>query len=190
MKKMFTIISVLLISGSVWAQEEILFDGEFTSGGFGGPSFKYSEVLGSGGYFTGGYGGWLINHQFMIGGGGYGLVSKLQSPLDSAEINMGYGGAMFQYIHEPNKIYHFTGSILIGAGGIDQVNDTKYHGMGRPNTFFVIEPAVAAEVNITKYFRIEAGVSYRYVSSYSRYGITEADLRNTAFNLTFKFGKF
>ena len=186
MKKLMTILFLLMISFSAFSQEEeTLLSGNFTSGGFGGPVVKFTEINKEFGLMVGGYGGWLINHQFMIGGGGYGLTKGLTSPLDSTEVNFGYGGFMLEYAHNPSRLYHFTGSLLIGSGGLgtEKMNRDR-------NVFFVLEPTLSMEVNVTNYFHIAGGVSYRYVSGIDSFGFSDDDFSNAAITLTFKFGKF
>jgi hypothetical protein len=82
---------------------------------------------------------------------------------------------------------------LIGAGGVNY-RDEYYSSWEDWNynsdEFFVLEPALNVELNITSFFRINAGASYRYIS-----GINYDNLRNEDFSgfsgvLTFKFGSF
>lgn len=181
-----TILFSAMISISAFAQEEeTLLGGNFTSSGFGGPVVKFTEIHKEFGLIVGGYGGWLINHQFMIGGGGYGLAKSIKSPLDSSEVDFGYGGFMFEYAHNPSKLYHFTGSLMIGSGwmGNNKMDSNK-------KTLFVLEPTVSMEVNVTSYFHIAGGVSYRYVSGINSLGFSDDDFTNTSITLTLKFGKF
>jgi len=58
------------------------------------------------------------------------------------------------------------------------------------DSFFVIEPSVHVNLNVTTFFRIAAGVSYRYVSGLNSTLSTNADLSGPSGVLTFKFGMF
>jgi hypothetical protein len=60
----------------------------------------------------------------------------------------------------------------------------------KSNSFFVLEPSVNANLNVTHSFRIAAGVSYRYVSGLKSIVSTNADLSGPSAVLTFEFGKF
>lgn len=54
---------------------------------------------------------------------------------------------------------------------------------------FVAEPAVNVELNVTNWFRVAAGASYRYVSSMSAIrGIENKDLSGVSGQLALKFG--
>ena len=62
MKRLFIcLLSILLVAPSL-AQEETLVEGEFHSGGYGGPVWKAGLVNGKVGLYSGGRGGWIINH--------------------------------------------------------------------------------------------------------------------------------
>jgi hypothetical protein len=54
----------------------------------------------------------------------------------------------------------------------------------------VLEPAVQANLNITKFFRISAGASYRYVSGVTSPATTNKKLSGPGAVLTLRFGKF
>lgn len=55
--------------------------------------------------------------------------------------------------------------------------------------FFTFEPAVGLELNVTKYFRLNAGVSYRLVSGITHVsGISDAALSGFTGEIALKFG--
>jgi hypothetical protein len=56
--------------------------------------------------------------------------------------------------------------------------------------FFVAEPEVNIMLNVTEYFRIGLGSSYRYVKGSNIQGFSDRDLSSYAVNLTFKVGVF
>ena len=56
--------------------------------------------------------------------------------------------------------------------------------------FFVLELSADANLNVTRFFRIAAGASYRYVSGLKSVITTTIDLSELSAILTFKFGKF
>jgi hypothetical protein len=49
---------------------------------------------------------------------------------------------------------------------------------------------VNAEVNITRWFHLNAGVSYRVVSGVGQERLTDSDFSGAAAALHFKFGRF
>ena len=57
---------------------------------------------------------------------------------------------------------------------------------------FVVEPGVNLEINLVKFLRFSAGISYRYIygTKFDVVDITDEDLSNLSFNASFKFGFF
>jgi hypothetical protein len=202
----FTLIAFLfLIVGAVHAQdEETLLGGGFESGGYGAPVVKFTNVKGEFGVMVGGYGGWLINHAFMIGGGGYGLATRhlihpasgtTNTPEDR-RMQFGYGGGILEFIFSPKSVVHSTVTLLIGGGEVsmqdywDDFNDFTHGYESQKDGLFVLEPSVNVEVNVTSFFRVNAGGSYRFVSGTNMFGLTNEDLSGASINLALKFGSF
>jgi hypothetical protein len=212
MKKLLSILAVIIFtSACTFAQEETLIgNGEVSNGGFGGPVVKYTQINSKSAVLVGGRGGWIINHSFIIGGGGYGLVNNIQSnstiwsPFfnDKPYINFGYGGLELEYIIQSDKLLHFSVITLIGAGGVsyrdnlwddewDNDSDDDDDDWDSPNDeFFVFEPGANLELNIASFFRINAGVSYRFISGVNMVDLSNNDLAGPAASLTLKFGSF
>jgi len=174
----------------------------FTSGGFGAPVLKVTAIDGQTALFVGGRGGWVINRTFVIGGGGYGLVTHTPiAGLNGTSLQVGYGGGELEYILTSDEAIHASFMMLIGAGGahmgVDSLNGGM-NGWGRGHlastTFFVLEPQVNVEINLTRWFRIGAGVSYRYTNgadmTVQQATINDASLRGVAGVLTLKFGVY
>lgn len=189
--KKIGLLMIVLISAAAWAQEETLISGKIESGGFGGPVVKMTQFIDKSGVLVGGRGGWIINHTFVVGGGGYGLVNEITAPNDSL-LSIGYGGLELEYIHRSNKILHFTFQTLIGGGGVeyrDKRNKDAQNSIAN-DEFFVIEPGLNVNLNVSKNFRIGLGGSYRYVTGVSLRGLENSDLSGPTALLTFKFGRF
>jgi len=174
----------------------------FTSGGFGAPVLKVSAVDGQTALFVGGRGGWVINKTFVIGGGGYGLVTYTPvTGLKGTSLQVGYGGGELEYILASDEAVHASLMMLIGAGGAQMRIDSLGGGMDHwergslaSTTFFVFEPQVNIEMNLTQWFRVGAGISYRYTNganmSVQGSTINDASLRGVAGVLTLKFGVY
>ena len=86
---------------------------------------------------------------------------------------------------ETRNLVHFSFYTLIGGGGANY-NEEDQNG----DTFFVIEPGVNALFNVTDFFRIGGGVSYRLISGVNLDGVSDTDLSGASVALTFKFGSF
>lgn len=199
MKTLFKLsIISLLLSFQIFAQEQTLVgNGEITNGGFGGPVIKYTQIKNEPAVLIGGRGGWIINHTFVIGGGGYGLANQIEADnfIDFSKpyINFGYGGLELEYIIQSDQIVHFSVYTLIGAGGVnyrDNMHSSWDNWDYNSDEFFVLEPALNVEVNITSFFRINAGANYRYISGVNYDNLKNEDLAGFSGVLTLKFGNF
>ena len=180
-------------------------DGEVTFGGYGGPKVAYSSFDGKDIWLVGGRGGVIINHSLVLGGAGYGIVN---SPIytnfthrdltyDEAYLQGGYGGFIIEGIIWPKKIVHISVPVLIGAGGImftdqrypDEHSDFQNHVIVH-NAFFVVEPGVEVELNVVRFMRLTAGVSYRYAPKLELPNIDSGAFNSLTTSISFKFGKF
>jgi hypothetical protein len=106
---------------------------------------------------------------------------------------MGYGGVLLAYINNSHRLIHLTVETLIGGGGIsyydDEGNDPfndEYNG----DAFFIVEPGVNFELNISRRLRFAAGASYRITSGVEFQDLKDGDITGPAINLMLKFGKF
>ncbi|UCD37860.1 MAG: hypothetical protein JSW54_13735 [Fidelibacterota bacterium] len=190
-----TFILVCLLSPML-AQEQTLFTGRIDHGGFGGPILQLTQIDDQTGVLIGGHGGWIINHVVYVGGGGVGLANEIEvsSAADSLPyLNLGYGGLELGVILASNKLVHFTVSSLIGGGGVNYRGtswDGDYQAGTIDDAFFVLEPALHLELNVTKNMRVALGGSYRYVSGIDLEGLSDSMISGPSASLTFKFGRF
>jgi hypothetical protein len=177
-------------------QAETLFSGNHVShGGFGGPAVQIGNVAGETGVWVGGRGGWIINldehHGVSLGGGGYGLVTNHRSPINPDLYALGgYGGFIVEYINQSYRLAHFTATTLIGGGGL-MLRDRDFDDVSDDtDSFFVLEPGVNLELNVTGFFRIGAGLNYRLTHGIGRFGFSDDDFSGFNGIITLKFGKF
>ncbi|MDZ7334877.1 MAG: hypothetical protein ONB13_09860 [candidate division KSB1 bacterium] len=198
MKTTGVILMLLLLATSVFSQQETLFSGEIDHGGFGGPVVKFSSINGKFGVLVGGRGGWIIDHKLMIGGGGYGLANYVAAnrlgPLNEKYLDFGYGGLEIEWVVNSDKLLHFSFHTLIGAGAIQYRNEARDITFGdMPNdALFVLEPGATLDLNVTTWFRLSAGASYRYITGVeegSRLSSNQ-DLSGPSAILMLRFGKF
>jgi hypothetical protein len=164
--------------------EQTLVSGDIESGGCGGPVLKLSGINDTFAVFVGGRGGWIINHSFIIGGGGYGLVTDVF--VSGNKLNMAYGGLWTEYILSSDNLVHFTFGTLIGMG------NAHFDPEGKDQrTYFVLEPEANVELNVVRFFRLCAGVSYRFAIGVSGLsGVSDASLSGLSANIFCKFGRF
>jgi len=195
MKTFALVTALLLIALPVLAQEETLISGKIESGGFGGPVVKFGVFNGETGILVGGRGGWIINHTFILGGGGYGLTNnvnaKMLGPNGERYVNFGYGGLELEYIPQSDKLVHLSFMMLIGGGGVGWRDEDMAVGHNSASdAFFIVEPAVNATLNVTPFFRISAGASFRMITGVNSSVSSNASLGGPSGILTFRFGTF
>lgn len=185
MKGLWLFTALLVWASPAFAQEQTLVSEDFHSGGFGAPVVKFSEVANEFAVFAGGRGGWIINHTFVLGGGGYGLANDIRfsDSVTGRDIEFGYGGLELEYINSSSRLVHFSVYLLIGGGGLSGT-------VLEDESVFVLEPALNGELNITSFFRLNAGVGYRWVSAVDNPGFEDSDFSALYGQLTAKFGAF
>jgi len=200
MKNLIAFLVLFILTLPALAQRnQTLIRGRVDSGGFGGPVVKFSSFNGDPAAFVGGRGGWILNFRdgqtFILGGGGYGLVSEHKTGTatvferEPLYYNVGYGGFELEYINHTRRLIHAGGMVLIGGGAINY-RDNQFDTYGKDDPFFVVEPGLHLELNVTDFFRIAGGASYRFTTGVSLDQLDDDDLSGPSGMLTFKFGKF
>lgn len=191
--------------------------GKLEHGGYGGPQIKVGQFEDYTSVMIGGRGGWVINHTFTLGIAGFGMVNaptvsynNIENIDVDAAIRSGYGGFFLEYTNSPNSVIHFTGNVLIGWGslafdedqdffdGMNHLDDDNHDFDDDPwAAYFIVEPSIGIEMNITSFFRVGFEGSYRFSnrigSGNSFRSISEIEDYNMdgfSGNLVFKFGAF
>jgi len=201
MKRILFALTLLAVALPAMAQQQTLLGGNiYHHGGYGGPVIATTQIGPNSdtAVLVGGHGGWLINHQFIIGGGGYGVVNTIdvdwqETPVPM-QMQLGYGGIYLGYIRNPNTLTHFMVDALIGWGGAGihdkDWENTEEDDMYASDAFFVLEPGVHLELNVTDFFRVMVGATYRHIEGADVAGLTDENLSGLSGKLTFKFGSF
>lgn len=217
MKKILITLIILLSAAFIAAQETdpeeksndnppqtlISLGSDISFSGFGGPTVAFSKIGDSYSTLVGGRGGLIINgaeHGAVIGFSGSGMAypndrekltgvdytGTLDTPL------LGYGGLLLQYHYQPKSLFHFAAGTTIGSGSFMYAenldDDPNHHDNG--DQFFYIEPELTAYINVTRFFRVGAGVSYRYSYGINSTDFKDSDFRNANMKLLFEFGWF
>ena len=201
MKRLFFLLVMMTAAMPALAQQESLVGGDsVTYGGFGGAILKMTRIYGESAWMVGARGAWMFNRRFYVGGGAYGLATDIQAPVkvrqeflrDNLELDMVYGGMELEYIVASNKLVHWSVYSLIGAGNVGFADETASNekDFDKMDAVFVVEPALNATVNVTKWFRVSAGVSYRRIFDFQLAGADGSDVSGLAGALTLRFGKF
>ncbi|MBL7854264.1 MAG: hypothetical protein JNL17_07690 [Cyclobacteriaceae bacterium] len=186
-----SLVVVLALTSRVSAQDaETVFGkgGPKVRGAYGAAVEKFSSIDGQFAHFIGGYGGVLFTNHLMIGAGAYALINGNSIDIESdpnTSRQLTYLGLAVERTFNSQKAFHLTASLLTGGAIIGEQNRLPDGGQYsiRSRGSFALEPGLAAEVNLTKWFRVAGGVSYRWVASESKYSAP-------AGSITLKFGKF
>ena len=211
MRNLFSTLIVLLLLGhNLWAQDDyeipvkptktLLGNGTKVRG-FGSLDIRMTEFKDELGLLLGAHGGIILNNHFVIGLGGYGLSSNYRfeagESLEDYYLYGGYGGLILGGIFSPKEVVHIYTPVLIGAGGME-VRDhnllNSFHvppfGYVENSAFFVVEPGLEVEINITRFFKLGIGASYRFISETDLELVSNKDLSGFSGGLSLKFGKF
>lgn len=196
---LFVMIVVLMcLSSGAAAQEqdptETLFKPDVRVSELWVPEIKINSIQGDIGTLIGFYGGALINRSFLVGiSGGVNLGHP--------RVNYGYFGGIAQYIYKPEKMVHLSGQMLVAYGTTKDYENPKSGLLDNfwnisGARFFLMEPGVNLELNLSSRLTLVAGLSYRYVSglnendeNVTKTHVTNNDLSGINFCIGLKFGK-
>lgn len=154
--------------------------------------------------WTGGSVALTFNDKVSIGFSGRGLVSEVFSEKlgrDSQQLNLisGYGGLLIEPILFNDKLIHVTFPVVIGGGAYqlserfwwdDYDFDDEFHFHQEARPYLVINPGVNAELNVTKWFRVAAGVNYLWTEDFRDNQSRTQELSGFGGNASLKFGWF
>ena len=145
---------------------------------YGSLETKYGQVDGDFGVFLGAKGGIVLNDTYSIGLAGYFLfpkhteISCFSYGHHKTHRNIlkgGYGGTILEYTYSSSNLFHFTVRSLFGVGGIriehDHYNYYYYYYHKKyehpTRAFFIVEPSLSVNMNLTRNFKTTLGLSYR-----------------------------
>ncbi len=215
MKKLFVIISVLLSVQLLHSQErtneevKTLFNGDMAySGWFVGIPINYTQIDKKERLLPGFQAGISLGRKLYLGFKGQSLSNypnqnKYTDKFpEVCYLEGGYGGLLIEPIFFHNKVVHFTLPIVIGGGHalyrsesiypeIDDDGEFDLDSRILDNSGFIaLEAGINAEVNVFKYMKLAAGVSYRHFGGLELVNTKEDALCGINGNLVLKFGKF
>jgi hypothetical protein len=205
--KTFTLACTLVLTAFfAQAQQMETLSSSFKNKSGGGKKLSaYGALLGKVSTFddrfavlTGGYGGVFLNKKIMLGAGAYSMANSLKVDNfdDGRKWNLWYTGGVVEYVHNSDKLFHWSAGALIGGGGVSQRSN---HDRGRDhdrdrvyesNGFFVVEPYINAELNITSYLRIVAGGTWRQIMGAGDPALSDGKMSAPGFHLGVKAGVF
>lgn len=208
-------IFIVLFSAFTFAQNEdfnnqpqtLFSPGSRVTGWFIDFSSSLSQFNDVETYMPGFAGGVEMNHNFRVG-----IATKSftcsETYLKFGEIldepvflNGGYGGIFLEASPIAEKLIHVTFPCIIGGGGAVYLSEKKFseqdddesdfHRREKDTSpFFVIEPGVNLEMNLTGFMKIYSGYSYRWISGLNLENTPRKAFNASSFNFGIKFGKF
>lgn len=146
--------------------------------------------------------GVIIDHWFSVGLAGYGIVNSGNLWYDDIEngygayLYGGYAGVKCEFRVLPKSPVHVNFPLLIGGGGLvynTWTYNQYYYDSSETldwDSFFVVEPGVRVELNLLKFMRLDAGVSYRYTPDLDLMSTPDDLINSFNANIGVKFGKF
>lgn len=193
-----TIMTLMLLSTAASAQEseqiQTLLKSDIKVSELWTPEIKINSIQGDIGTLIGFYGGALFNRSLLLGiSGGVNIGHP--------RVNYGYFGGIGQYIVKPGKVFHMSGQLLLAYGTTKDYEDPKTGLLDNfwnisGEAFFITEPGINLEVNLSTRVTFVAGVSYRYVTGLDSQNenvditrVTNEDMSGINFNIGLKFAK-
>jgi hypothetical protein len=170
-------------------------------GAYGVFSSGYSEIDNKHAVLFGGRFGWLASHWIGVGMGATGFINEYHhEPSINRNVFLagGYGGLYIEPIIFPRSPVHVSFPVLFGAGGISYVSkeaELNNNLVEDSEAFLLIEPAAEIELNLTRFFRLAIGASYRYPTAFN-VGLSgsptasASSIKGMSYTVSFKFGKF
>ncbi len=179
-------------------------------GGYGSLDFRMSEFNGQEVFMAGVTGGFTLNRRTLIGVAAYGFAPEMavvsSSGSESSYIMGGYGGMLFEYTLFRKRMINFSLSWLGGVGAFVVSPDSvwggfnpsyisssfsyDYSGPEYVSLFLVSEPGLSINLNLTRWFKVCAQVSYRSTLGGDVAGLSDKELSGMNAGLQFKFGAF
>jgi len=163
LKVLFIVISIAILISNASAQEAKTLFGSDTKLSFAwGLGTKVNSIQDETGTLFDFFGGVLVNKSTII---------ALEGGLNVGHptVNYGYLGLLGQYTYLPEKLFHGSAQILIASGTTKDYENEKsslfdnYGNITGPG-FFLIEPALNAELNLSQKTKLVMGLAYRVVS--------------------------
>ncbi len=172
--------------------------------GFGGLDVKITDLMDERSVLTGAYGGVIINRTYLLGLGAYGITTRpsfdgaIPGLADTTRLRLygGYGGVLIGGTILAKEVVHLSVPLFLGAGNLEVSDDDFFQGIGdadftvESSVFFVVEPGLQLEFNITSYLRIAAGASYRWVQGLELLNVEDEDMTGISGILSIRLGRF
>lgn len=202
-----TMLNAQIISGDIMCEDKhTLLSRKPLTGGFIGVTAKGGEINDQEDLWLGGEIATVFGNNLTVGLAGYGLVNSVQSfnlDFDGKILHYqaGYGGLYIEPAIFENSVINMSFPTVLGAGGIGETTiggvideldgfDLEDDDLYYSDVFWVAEPSVALNLNISRWMKLSAGVSYRYVHELDLYDTPDDLLNGVNGNVSLKIGWF
>jgi hypothetical protein len=166
MRLLTLLLGLLLLPGSLWAQEESARGEPFRAQGTAAFLVKASSVAEADRLFMGGWAGLTLGDRILVAGGGMALTKEVELSASEAntgfELGMGYGGVLFQLRNPITSRLRAHASILAGAGHAEVRDRLTGREVGADN-FGVLEPEIGVGFSLLPWLQLNATVGRRLV---------------------------
>ena len=190
MNRIISAIFTIVISTALYADSD-----NSIYGGFGGPVIKTSHFSNSNkATLIGLKGAFLITPNFYMGAAGYLLASverySSNDQYNNADTYFGYAGFLTGYISPINKNIQWNTDILLGASRTVLYDSPDNNSFVYSDSVFSFTSELETSLlfDINDFFKIETGISYRYVRENSYY--SSSDLSGYSIYIGFLFGDY
>ena len=176
------------------------------SGGFAALSFRTSDFMDQTMVLAGFRTGWIVNRTLGIGVEGHGIIPTARypgiDPLDDVVSVGGYGGMFLELILLSNQVIHVTFPASAGAGWMGYSADWRadstltvpadpaINTFVDEDIFWYVEPGANIEINISRNFRLDFGVSRRFTQDFLLVHTPSDAFDQLSYYLTLKVGGF
>jgi hypothetical protein len=144
-------------------------------------------MLGTDGALLSLEGALLVDHRLSLGLAGYAFSRTPDGPTDvdgtPRRFGSGYGGFAVRYSFFTDLPVYGTAGLVVGGGAValdDSIGrDSGPHDDGhRENVegFFVVQPELSLQSNVTRWFRLGVTGGYRFASAVDRFGLSRSDM--------------
>jgi hypothetical protein len=206
MKKLLVILISLIIAQITYTQKDVSYffnNDDIEYGFFLGPELKVAPMIEGYQLYSGIKGAMIFNNTFALGLAGGGFITEivfegLNDLGEEALLNtvIAYGGFYLDYIVPSRLPVQVSFPNLLGVAGVTLFSSVHGSPTGQDEemveggVFFIYEPALNLEFNLTNFLRIGFGGGYRLAVKGDMDRLSASDMSDVTFNFSIKFGSF
>ncbi|MCH8558641.1 MAG: hypothetical protein LAT84_12500 [Balneolia bacterium] len=133
-------------------------------------------------------------HNLNLGFGVYRANSDFDAvdwnlPEAAPTLRTDYSGFEVEYLYDARQLIHFGVQGTFGTGKV-RYRDNSELFSNTSSDYFVIQPGANIHLNVTTWFRMSAGIFYRFAIDSDLPGTSDADLSGFSALLGLRFGWF